>query len=249
MTVQLPPTLLPGVATPLVVTVFQDGGPAPGYYVEVQAQGGSVTPDEGLTDVDGDFQASATLPVGGTQLTLTITLRTEAGGEVLAQQVAQAFAGEAPRVVVTSREDRASGATTLRDAVGPVTRIGNGATLTSDVELDAQGSVVRVEAHGSAPEVSGGIQPSTYFQLDFEVTGAPFEATLASFTAAGAGSSVFLYRQVGNTYGALRCEAPGNPSCTQTTGNVFTLDPGRYQLQGRAYAGTSDLEVTFALAP
>jgi hypothetical protein len=252
LSVQFPPFVAPGVATPLVVTASQAGVPAQGYLVEVAVVGGSITPDSGTTDVDGDFQASAMLDPGETLLTLTVNLRAGPGEPLLQQQIVQAPAGDAPRVIVTSRMDRAFGATTVRDAEGPVSLVGNGATLASDVELDALGSVVRVVANGSAPPVASGVQPNTYFQLDLEVIGAPFVATLSTFTASSTdtGSWVWFLERTGtNSSTTLRCEAPGNPNCTPNTGSVFTLAPGRYQLQGRASRGVAILDVTFTPAP
>jgi len=264
MTVQLPPTLLPGVATPLVVTVFHDGEPAPGYYVEIQAQGGSVTPDEGLTDVDGDFQASATLTPGQTLLTLTVTLREEAGGEALAVQTVQAAeASEDPLVVLVDRRDQCGGCgpVLLGPRVGVVARDGTWAgggqsSLEADVQtLDGTlaGSVTRIVASGSgSQEQPSPVNPFVSFRAELRVE-SPVLATF-SFTATG-DSAVAALSQFDGGVVLLGCAPLGSPAGYCASGGVpsgtVELAPGLYAVSGQVfYQGTSfHLEVDFAPAP
>jgi hypothetical protein len=264
ISVQFPSSVQPGVATPLVVTVYQNGEPAPGYYVEVEAVGGSVVPTSGNTDVDGQFQGSATLTPGQTLLTLTITLREEPGGEALAVQTAQAAeASEDPLVVLVDRRDQCGGCgpVLLGPRVGVVERDGTWAgggqsSLEADVQtLDGTlaGSVTRIVASGSgSQDQPSPVNPFVSFRAELRVE-SPVLATF-SFSATGDSAVATLARFDGGVV-LLGCAPLGSPAGYCATGGVpsgtVELAPGLYSVSGVIfYQGTSfHLEVDFAPAP
>jgi hypothetical protein len=263
MTVQFPPSVLPGVATPLVVTVYQDGEPAPGYLVEVEATGGTVSPASGTTDVDGQLQASATLTPGQTLLTLTVTLREDPGGPALDQQVVQAAeASDDALVVLVDRRDQCGGCgpVLLGPRVGPVERDGTWAgggtsSLDSDVQTadgTLAGTVTTIVADGSgSQDEPSPVNPFAHFRAEFRVE-APVLATF-SFSATGETAVTYLYPLDGSGE-VLGCAPSGSPSyCPngEPSAGTVELAPGRYAVSGEVfYQGTSfHLEIGFAPAP
>jgi hypothetical protein len=262
MGVQFPSSVLPGVATPLVVTVYQDGEPPPGYHVEVEATGGTVSPASGTTDVDGQLQASATLTPGETLLTLTVTLREDPGGPVLDVQTVQAVeASDDALVVLVDRRDQCGGCgpVLLGPRVGPVERDGTWAgggtsSLDSDVQtadgtLASTITTIVADGSGSQDEPSP-VNPFSHFRAEFRVE-APVLATF-SFTATGATAVVFLYPLDGSGV-VLGCAPLGESYCPngEPAAGTVELAPGLYAVSGEVfYQGTSfHLEIGFTPAP
>jgi hypothetical protein len=260
MTVQFPSVVLPGVATPLVVTVYRDGEPAEGYLVELEASGGTVAPASGNTDVDGQLQASATLAPGQTLLTLTVTLREDPGGPVLDQQVVEAAeASDEALVVLVDRRDQCGGCgpVLLGPRVGPLERDGSwtgGGTSSLDSDVQTAdgtlgGTVTTLVADGSgSQDEPSPVNPFAHFRAEFRVE-APVLATF-SFSATGESAAVYLNRLDGSG-AVLGCAPLGSQSyCPDGEPSAGTLElaPGLYAVSGQVfYQGTSfHLEIGFA---
>ena len=183
------PLVNEGTPVSVEVTATLAGDPAPGYFVEFAATGGSVGIASGTTGADGRVQTTASLDPGSALLEIHAAVREAPDAEVLKVLVAQVGTGAAG--VIEQRYEFVGFMPTGNPTPPPATisgthlggvdltlpeildslgnPLGLAGSLHSDVVLAGDGSLQRVEATLSVEHSSHNYGPRAAFLLGFRV--------------------------------------------------------------------------------